>query len=80
MTFNNQRYLSLALLAATLLCTCGQAAEIGSDIEFVPASTVEQVREQIEKLPDDDIWWTVNGKDMAWNFKNLHRIFPTVNV
>jgi hypothetical protein len=22
----------------------------------------------------------VNGKDMAWNFKNLHRIFPTVNV
>lgn len=48
--------------------------------EFVPASTVAQVQEQMRRLPTDDIWWTVNGKDMAWNFKNLHQIFPTVNV
>lgn len=48
--------------------------------EFVPASTVAEVQEQMRRLPTDDIWWTVNGKDMAWNFKNLHQIFPTVNV
>jgi len=48
--------------------------------EFVPASTVTEVQAQMRKLPTDDIWWTVNGKDMAWNFKNLHQIFPTVNV
>jgi CubicO group peptidase (beta-lactamase class C family) len=47
---------------------------------FVPASTVDEIQSQMRKLPSDDIWWTVNGKDMAWNFKNLHMIFPTVNV
>ena len=48
--------------------------------EFVSASTVSEVQSQMRKLPTDDIWWTVNGEDMAWNFKNLHQIFPTVNV
>jgi len=48
--------------------------------EFIPASTVAEVQKQMRRLPTDDIWWTVNGKDMAWNFKNLHQIFPTVNV
>ena len=48
--------------------------------EFVSASTVDKIRSQMRKLPRDDIWWTVNGDDMAWNFKNLHQIFPTVNV
>ena len=54
-------------------------ATAGSE-PFVSASGVEQTRQQIESLPKDDIWWTVNGKDMAWNFKNLHRFMPTVNV
>jgi len=48
--------------------------------DFLPASTVAEVQTQMRRLPDDDIWWTVNGEDMAWNFKNLHQIFPTVNV
>ncbi|MDH3439340.1 MAG: beta-lactamase family protein, partial [Gammaproteobacteria bacterium] len=51
-----------------------------TDSEFVPASTVEIIQAQMRRLPLDDIWWTVNGEDMAWNFKNLHQIFPTVNV
>ena len=50
----------------------------GSD--FVPASSVAEVQSQLRKLPATDIWWSVYGKDMAWNFKNLHQIFPTVNV
>jgi len=48
--------------------------------EFVSAATVDEVQAQMRRLPTDDIWWTVNGEDMAWNFRNLHRIFPTVNV
>jgi hypothetical protein len=48
--------------------------------DFVSSSGVDEVRRQIEKLPKDKIWWTVNGRDMAWNNKNLQRIFPTVTV
>ena len=48
--------------------------------DFESASTVDQTREQISKLPTDDIWWTVYGEDMGWNFKNLHRMFPTANI
>ena len=47
---------------------------------FESASSVSAVRAQIEKLPTDDIWWNVYGEDQAWNFKNLHRFMPTVNV
>jgi CubicO group peptidase (beta-lactamase class C family) len=63
------------VLAAVLLSTMAYA-----DDEFKPASTLEEVAAQRRLLPNDDIWWTVNGKDMLWNFKNLHQIFPTVNV
>lgn len=48
--------------------------------EFMPANDVDTIRRQLRKLPDDDIWWTVNGRDMAWNFRNLHLIFPTAKV
>jgi len=77
---NKQYYPILASLAVMLLCAASFAAENDKTTEFVPASTVEEVQAQMRRLPDDDIWWTVNGKDMAWNFKNLHQIFPTVNV
>ena len=52
----------------------------GDSQGFTSASRADEVRSQIEKLPGDNIWWTVMGKDMAWNNKNLHRMFPTVNV
>ena len=48
--------------------------------DFHSAHTVTRVQQQMRRLPTDDIWWTVNGKDMGWNFRNLHQIFPTVNV
>jgi len=50
------------------------------DDTFVAASSVDRVQRQHRRLPDDDIWWAVYGQDMAWNFKNLHQLFPTVNV
>ena len=77
-----------ALLVTVLLQGCGDktdATAARSDAEatrspFISASTVARVQSQLRKLPTDDIWWAVNGEDMAWNFKNLHQIFPTVNV
>ena len=53
---------------------------LSADSDFVSSSSVDEVRRQIEKLPKDKIWWTVNSRDMAWNNKNLQRIFPTVTV
>jgi len=47
---------------------------------YVPANQVETIQRQMRRLPDDDIWWTVDGQDMAWNFRNLHLIFPTARV
>ncbi len=48
--------------------------------DFSSAHSVREAKEQHERLPTEDIWWTVNGPDMRWNFKNLHQLFPTVNV
>jgi CubicO group peptidase (beta-lactamase class C family) len=47
---------------------------------FESASSVTEVRHQLSVMKKGAIWWEANGKDQAWNFKNLHRIFPTVNV
>ncbi len=47
---------------------------------FEPASTVDEVRRRIAEQPSDTSWWNVNGEAMAWNNKNLNRLFPTVNV
>jgi len=52
----------------------------GRGSDYRPAHTMTRVQKQMRRLPTDDIWWTVNGKDMGWNFRNLHQIFPTVNV
>ncbi|MCS5660808.1 MAG: beta-lactamase family protein, partial [Dehalococcoidia bacterium] len=56
----------------------GFAAEHGA--EFESASTPEEIQLRQRLLPDDDIWWTVTGEQMAWMHKNVHQLFPTVNV
>jgi CubicO group peptidase (beta-lactamase class C family) len=74
---------TLSLALSSLLATPVVADESETEAPangFVSASTVAEIQTQMRRLPDDDIWWTVNGKDMAWNFRNLHQIFPTVNV
>ena len=75
----------LKILTIFLLITSGCAAYQSIDTskiipKFESASSVEEVRTQINKLPSEDIWWNVYGEDQAWNFKNLHRFMPTVNV
>ena len=81
----------LALLAALAACGAtppGHQAQADAAPETVrdeatvavPANSRAEARRQHQRLPEDDIWWTVSGADMRWNFKNLHQIFPTVNV
>jgi len=72
--------ITFAAIAALRLAVPVMAEDREAAAEFVSASTVGEIQAQLRKLPTDDIWWTVNGKDMAWNFRNLHQIFPTVNV
>ena len=74
----------IMLLAFALLCGgCDsqddQLALMKAPV-FISASSPAEVRNQIAKLPIDDVWWNVYGKDQAWNFKNLHRFMPTVNI
>ena len=71
--------LLLPLLSVPLLLSEAAAGQSQST-DFRPAASFVEVQRQHRRLPVDDIWWTVNGPDMAWNFKNLHQLFPTVNV
>jgi len=52
----------------------------GMTAEFQSSSTVEEVREQIKRLPADNVWWSVNGPDMGWNSRNLQRFSATAPV
>ena len=49
---------------------------------FIPSSSVAETLEQHQRLPNpaDEVWWVPQGKDMMWNNKNIHQLFPTVNV
>ena len=73
----------MLLCSCLLLMSCNPAEKPNTGLnapEFASSSSVETVRAQIAKLPTDDVWWNVYGEDQAWNFKNLHRFMPTVNV
>lgn len=73
----------LALLAA---CGDGHQPEaapttvVSHSDEFRPAYSLERNQRQHRGFPEDDIWWSAYGQDQQWNFRNLHQIFPTVNV
>ncbi|TDJ34027.1 MAG: hypothetical protein E2O61_11390, partial [Gammaproteobacteria bacterium] len=68
-------FLTVSLLTATAVANRNAAP-------FEPASTVKETIQQHRALPDpaEEVWWTPTGTDMAWNNKNLHQLFPTVNV
>lgn len=67
------------LLSIILLLPLNSYSQI-KDSSFVSPSGVKEIKEQLKKLPKKNIWWTINGIDMAWNNKNLHQILTTVNV
>jgi len=72
--------LARAIVWGAFLVGCHVVEARQDTSDFVSPHTVAEAQIQHRNLPTDDIWWMVNGKDMAWNFKNLHQIFPTVNV
>ena len=64
----------LCSLTVVLCCSVALAGE------YQASTTVDETRERIAALPDDDIWWTVNGEAMRWNNLNLYKFVPTVVV
>lgn len=74
-------YRELAVVLTAALIT-GSVAANNNRAPFEPASTVKETIQQHRVLPDpaEEVWWIPTGADMAWNNKNLHQLFPTVNV
>ena len=70
-------FLIVVALMALLSCP-GLAAEPMPDFES--AYTPEEIQRRQRSVPSDDIWWTVTGDQMGWMHKNVHQMFPTVNV
>lgn len=68
------------IATVAMLSTALAAPSWADPPPIVSASSVEETRRRIGEVPPDDHWWSVNGAAMAWNNKNLHRLFPTVNV
>ncbi len=48
--------------------------------KFEPASTVEETFRWQRTVPTDTAWWDVVGEQLAWSLKNVHQLFPTVNI
>jgi CubicO group peptidase (beta-lactamase class C family) len=70
-----------ACAMAVITLWCSVTGVSAQDIRpFSSATTVDEVRRRIAEQPAKDSWWMVNGEAMAWNNKNLNRLFPTVNV
>ena len=74
---NPKQLYSIIALLMMILISVNQPSWADS---FEPSSTADQTRQQHKRLATNDIWWTVYGPDMLWNFKNLHQIFPTAQV
>ncbi len=67
------------ILAFALAAACGDSDESRRP-EFRPAHSLDRNQMQHRRFPEGDIWWTAYGEDQEWNFRNVHQIFPTVNV
>lgn len=68
-----------ATFAAAIVLT-GTCAQADVDRATAGAESRDQVFEHFRKIPQDDIWWTVRGEEMAWLHKNVQQRFPTAPV
>lgn len=75
MTSTKYARIALILMAA---CACSRGDE--NRTEFKPAESMDEIQRRHRLVPDDDMWWTVTGEQMAWMHRNAHQLFPTVNV
>ena len=73
-------YLAIFSVLTTIFMLSHSSFSAERGVEFVLASTPEEIQLRQRLLPDDDIWWTVTGEQMAWMHKNVPQLFPTVNV
>ena len=62
------------------LCVTVLSAEAAEPSGFVSPSNWTDNQRRHRLVPNDDIWWTATGEQMAWMHKNVHQLFPTVNV
>ena len=72
--------MTVVLLAALLAGCGGGAPPAPVRTPFEAASTVEETFRWHRALPTDTAWWDVVGEQQAWYFKNLHQLYPSVNV
>jgi len=74
------------LIAVTAACTDAAQPTVPEKVHadrvstFNPAETVDEIQAHHQRVPKDDIWWTVTGEEMGWLHRNAHQLFPTVNV
>ena len=69
------------VLAFTFTQVIGCARPDPEPRPFEPASTVEETFHWHRALPTETTaWWDVVGEQQAWYFKNVHQLYPTVNV
>ncbi len=47
---------------------------------FEPGSSVGETLRWQRAVPTDTAWWDVVGEQLAWSLKNVHQLFPTVNI
>ena len=73
-------YLAIFSVLSTIFMLPYPGFAAGHGAEFESASSPEETQLRQRLLPEDDIWWTVTGEQMAWMHKNVHQLFPTVNV
>lgn len=70
-------YLIVVAVMALLSCPALAAEPMPG---FESAYSPEEIQRRQRRVPSDDIWWTVRGEQMGWMHKNVHQMFPTVNV
>ena len=73
-------YLAIFSVLSTIFMLPYSSFAAEHEAEFETASSPEEIQLRQRLLPEDDIWWTVTGEQMAWMHKNVHQLFPTVNV
>ena len=67
------------LISAILVGFLNSAGAAEQTISSEP-NYFEELKYRHSLVPKDDIWWTITGDQMAWMHKNVHQLFPTVNV
>ena len=77
---NNYIKTTCNLLFIFAFCALALSVEAAETPGFT--SSVDWIENQRRHrlVPEKDIWWAETGEQMAWMHKNVHQLFPTVNV